>query len=336
MGDDPGLKAENLIALEGVFLNARDEIIQPDQGFWMTKYFWTKWAPTLGLNLTMLIVQLRQLCTHKQGDGENRDAVQLLSLDRLSEVCGISESTIRRELNKPIAKQFITVSPNYHYDDHLRKKIRTHNTYHIALTDPIHPSEGDRLLQIKDKRGAVSLAKSLISDLKLNLSPRSNDLPVKLTVRSPDDLNVKLTVRSPDHLNAKLTFRSDTSPSILSTPPNRQFDRASTNVNVNTLNVNVQGQNVNVQKPTKQQDISLNHRESALVEKILSVTKDPKSEMFYRQVATNCSQANIENAIEDLKTYASSGRKIKNPGALFTSRIKNLDPYFRESKQGRG
>ena len=289
----------DVIELEGFFLNARNEIVNPDRYVASSKYFWDKWVPELGPNLTVLIMQLRKYCFYNRSTGEKRDTVRL-SLENIAQECGLSKATIKRELATPISKQFIKTSFNYKYHEITKKKVRASNTYQVVLDDPIHLTDRDKLLEIKEKRKAVSAANTILDDLKLNLTSRS---------KNPTDNPAPKAQFEPHIYEA-------------------QIEPVSTNVStsLNTLNVNVQGNNV--QKPEDQKPLT--PKEASLVEKILAVTKDRKSEPFYRIIARHCSEASIDKAIEDIKTYLTSGRVVKNPGALFTSRIKSYDRYFKQ------
>ena len=290
----------DLIELEGFYLNARNEIVNPDRYIVSSKYFWDKWVPELGPNLTILIMQLRKHCFYNRTTGEKRDTV-FLCLDQLAGECGFSDRTIQREMTNQIATKFIKIIPNYKYDETLQKKVRTSNTYQVVLDDPIHPSDEDKLLQIKDKRKSVAVAKTLVNNLNDNLSFRSKN--------SVDNLPPKRQIDG--HIYGRQIVVDNVSTSF------------------NTLNVNVQGNNV--QKTQEQKPLT--PKEEALVEKILAVTKDRKSEPFYKIIARHCSEASIDKAIEDIKTYLTSGRVVKNPGAFFTSRIKSYDRYFKQASR---
>lgn len=88
--------------------------------------------------------------------------------------------------------------------------------------------------------------------------------------------------------------------------------------NVNTIRDTL---NVNVHNKTEKSNVSDSH---PLLEKILKVTNDHKSIPYFKKIINKCSEAKINNALEDLQTYISSGRKVKNAGAFFTSRINSI------------
>jgi len=113
--------ADKLIELEGFFLNPRNEIVKPDRYVASSKYFWDKWVPELGPNLTVIIMQLRKHCFYNRSTGEKRDSVHM-SLDQLAVECGFSWRTICRELQSSVAQKFLKISPNYKYDESLKRR----------------------------------------------------------------------------------------------------------------------------------------------------------------------------------------------------------------------
>ncbi len=304
--------APEMVKLERVFRDARNQITGPDKNVHSPKYFWDKWVPELGPNLATIITQLRNLGSYNQiPDKEN---TSFISLDELAKQCGLSKATLKRELRKPTTKLFVKIYPNYKYNETLRKKVRCANTYEVFMDDPIHKSDQHKLLEIKEKTKLVEDLETVANDLSAKMTDRSKDLKLNLSSRS-NDLKLNLSLSSemerPKAQNELHIYAA-------------HFEPANVKDNVK-LNVNVQGQNVH-----KTNETPLRPAEDLLLRKILSVTRDEKSEPFFRQVVKNCSQASIEKAIEDIKTYAASGRKVKNMGALFTSRIKSHDKYFQK------
>jgi hypothetical protein len=77
---------------------------------------------------------------------------------------------------------------------------------------------------------------------------------------------------------------------------------------------------------------SLNIPNDFLLNKILELTQDDKSEDYFIRIVKNCSENSINLAIEDMQTYLSSGRKIKNKGAFFVKLIKKYNPDFHPKK----
>ena len=158
--------APEMIQLEGIYLHARNEIINPAQDIPLTKYFLDKWAPDLGPNLTILILQLRKHCLYNKQ--EKREA--MLSQEQLVNESGLSESTIRRELKTDIARKFVKIIPNYIYNKELRKSVRTSNVYEVALDDPIHPTDEEKFLELKEKRNVLQQVENITNDLTVKLT----------------------------------------------------------------------------------------------------------------------------------------------------------------------
>ncbi len=272
--------------LEGFYHHERNEIVQPERYVTSTKYFWEKWVPDIGTNLTVMIMQLRRRAYYNKKTGEKRDC-STLSLETLSKDTGLSKATIKREFNKKISEIFIRRLKNYKYNENLGKKIRTVNTYQVALDDPIHPSD---LEQLNLEKAACS---DILTDLKLKMSPRSK--------KSVDN-------SSPKAQNEPYIYTA-------------QNELANVNTSLNTLNVNV-----HKKSKINFENFSFTH---SLLDKILTATKDEKSIPYFKKIILECSEATINNALEDLQTYKESGRRIKNPGAFFTSRINALKNSFK-------
>jgi len=268
--------------LEGLYHQARNNIIKPQSYVpGNTRYFWEKWAPDLGPNLTMIIMQLRRRSFYDPRTGETRNH-NTISLTTLEKDTGLSGRTIQRELKREISLNFVRRTANYNYSNKLHKKVRTANTYQVFLDEPLHPS-----------------------DIK--------KLPMK-NLETEDiltDLNDKLSLRS-----KKSVDNSSPKRQIVAHIYERQIVATNVNTSLNTLNVNV-----HEKSKINFENFSFTH---PLLDKILTATKDKKSIPYFKKIISECSEATINNALEDLQTYQSSGRKVKNPGAFFTSRIKTL------------
>jgi hypothetical protein len=106
-------------------------------------YFWREWAPRLGPYLTVLIVQLRNMCYYNPATGERRDWC-FPSQETLARACGVSVSTLYRLLRDPRLAPFVRVEERYRYDARLGKRVRASNLYHVRLDDPLTPEHGAR------------------------------------------------------------------------------------------------------------------------------------------------------------------------------------------------
>jgi len=135
---------EELIELQPFYHNLRNEIIKPKNVIVETKYFWDNWKPKLGPTLTVIIMELRRRCYYNSETGEKRNYCWP-SLQTIADSCGVSISTVKRELKRSEAKLFVRVEPRYRYDKELNKKIRTSNIYYVAMDDPLLPEDKEDL-----------------------------------------------------------------------------------------------------------------------------------------------------------------------------------------------
>ncbi|MCK4784902.1 MAG: hypothetical protein KAV87_14210 [Desulfobacteraceae bacterium] len=69
--------------------------------------------------------------------------------------------TVQREPKKPIANFFVTREPRYRYDERLKRPVRTADTYHIAMDDPLTPEDPR---QIKSNRSMYRFGRSVIGN----------------------------------------------------------------------------------------------------------------------------------------------------------------------------
>ena len=80
------------LQLMGVYRSIYNRLVRPDVTLPVRDYFLTRWAPQLGGDLSLLIIQLRRLCLAQDGQSVELSAAKLASL------VGISERTLRRHL----------------------------------------------------------------------------------------------------------------------------------------------------------------------------------------------------------------------------------------------
>jgi len=135
------------IEIQPFYYDLRNKIVQPKNVVVESKYFWDKWKPRLGPNLTVIIIELRRRCYYNPETGEKRDYCWP-SLKTIASSCGISVSTLQRELKRPEAKLFIRIEPRYIYNEKIGRMSRTTNIYYVAMDDPLLPEDKESL---KDK-----------------------------------------------------------------------------------------------------------------------------------------------------------------------------------------
>jgi hypothetical protein len=220
--------------------------------------------------------------------------------ETLAKDIGVSAKTIARELKKEIAKNFIRREARYIYNHELKKKVRTTDTFYIAMDDPLIP-EDETLLK---KRVAEKLFKNEKHPVKDPLKDKS----------SPTGQSV-LQVGSPTGQSVPQVEKSGKSG-----PPNGQIvphissDKLSEEDVLlrNTNNVNVSKKSLNKQR----------YQINGLVEQILDLCQDKKSTRFYTKVASIIPDQTIYRALSEVKDTALTSEVRKSKGAIFTYLIK--------------
>jgi len=290
---------EKLIHLRPYYLEARNEIVEPADITVVTQYFMKKWVSRLGPTLSLLIMRLRMYCYYNKKTLEKRDWC-FPSQETLAKDIGVSYKTIARELKKEIAKKFIRREARYVYKQELKKKVRTTDTYFIAMDDPLIAEDEDLLKK--------KMAERLFKDEK----PEGKD--PEREGGSPNGQNV-LQVDSP------------TGQSVLQVEnlgeigrPNGQFVPHISSDKLSEEEVLIRDtNNVNVSKKILDKQ---KYQINGLVEQILEICQDEKSTRFYMKVASMMPDQTIYRALSEVTDTALTGEVKKSKGAIFTHLIK--------------
>ena len=156
------------LQLMGVYRSIYNRLVRPDVTLPVRDYFLTCWAPRLGGDLSLLIIQLRRLCL-----AQDDEAVEL-SAAKLASLVGISERTLRRHLTDERLIPFVQRQHQWRYDPSVGHGVQAHNRYIVALDDP---------LTEEDEQLAVALAQDT------DRPPRAEELaglPVSLGTAMSD------------------------------------------------------------------------------------------------------------------------------------------------------
>ena len=124
------LEARSL-QLIGAYRSIYTRLVRPDVALPVRHYFLKHWAPRLGGDITLLIIQLRRLCLAQGGEPVE------LSGEQLAGLVGISERTLRRLLADPRVEPFVERQHQWRYDPKVGHGVQTHNRYIVALDDPL-------------------------------------------------------------------------------------------------------------------------------------------------------------------------------------------------------
>jgi hypothetical protein len=176
-----------------------NEVKQPDRVRLQTDYFWRKWAPKLGPTLTVLIITLRSYCYYNKLTKERRDWCYP-EQKTLADNVGVSVDTVQRELKKPIAQYFVTREPRYRYDDQLNRPVRTADTYHIAMDDPLTP---------EDLQEVANLAKNRLENGNSDRKPQSAVYPNRPVDKLPGKPQSAVHIATADRRSRTSTSKND-------------------------------------------------------------------------------------------------------------------------------
>ena len=293
---DPQSDAEKLAAaldpkrieLLPFYHDLRSKIIKPKSVVVESKYFFRNWKPLLGPVLTLLIMELRDHCYYNPQTGEKRNFCWP-SLEELANSLGVSESTIKRELKNPLAKNFIKIEPRYRYDPKLNKKVRTSNVYRIAMDDPLIPKDEGKL--------AVFAAEQILSEARKEEPNKPHEKTPLESQKSPkgqNDLHIS---------EVKLTYEELLLRDTLN------------NVNVNVV------KKTSLKNPKKEF-----LRDDEFAKQLAREMQDTKSLGWYRKVVERLDAEGergiIQRARGEVLEIAQSGNIKKSKGALFTQLVK--------------
>lgn len=121
---------------------AKNRIIRPDCGIFISDYFVRHWIPRLGNTAACIVLFLRS----RAGAIREGEAAVQVSQEEIAAGVNCSVRTLRTELHSNFAlQQFVRIESRFLRDSrgHLR---RTENLYYVAMDDPLVP-EDEPLLQ---------------------------------------------------------------------------------------------------------------------------------------------------------------------------------------------
>ncbi len=145
--DDP--EAETLpptknrkVVLQRAYGNERANIIQPDKGLFITKYFLDQWLPLLGHSALIVVMTIRKVCYWNPYTGEKRNIFET-EMGELAEQACISVRTLKTVLkNELIRRYFIrynvrrVMTPNGIRTAGIRLQVR--------MDDPLTPEDQEK------------------------------------------------------------------------------------------------------------------------------------------------------------------------------------------------
>lgn len=128
--------------LQRAYGTERARIIKPEQGMFVTKYFFLNWLPLIGHSALATVMAARTLCYWNPMNGELRNTVETEMKD-LAVLAAVSLRTVKDVLNNPLVKKYF-----------LRYKVRRVMTpngvrtagivLQVRMDDPLTPEDQDR------------------------------------------------------------------------------------------------------------------------------------------------------------------------------------------------
>jgi hypothetical protein len=127
------------VVLQRAYGNERANIIQPDKGLFITKYFLDHWLPLLGHSALIVVMTIRKVCYWNPYTGEKRNIFET-EMGELAEQACISVRTLKTVLkNELIRRYFIrynvrrVMTPNGIRTAGIRLQVR--------MDDPLTPED---------------------------------------------------------------------------------------------------------------------------------------------------------------------------------------------------
>jgi hypothetical protein len=149
-------RRETLYGLEGVRLDAYDEMVKPDRVFPVRLYTLRRWAPKLGATGFWLLVTLQQECFRNR-----RGATWCtISRSKLAAAAAVSENTVHRYLQESEHTDTgldhwiqIVHRHEYQWSNSAGRMVQPTNRYHVVMDAPLAPVDQRGIAQIVQERG---------------------------------------------------------------------------------------------------------------------------------------------------------------------------------------
>ena len=153
-----GKEQEQPVEIEGVYREARNNLIQPHKASLVTDYFRRKWLPLLGPTLGWLVVGLRRRAYRNYKTGETRDGFRCTYNDLAIESGVTHWRTVSRALKKPcteckkhygkvhpVAEHFILEhTPVYQTSKRFSRHVRVGTRFRVYFDDELTPADEKR------------------------------------------------------------------------------------------------------------------------------------------------------------------------------------------------
>lgn len=150
LSDDEDLPTTNKrkVMLQRAYGNERANIIQPDKGLYVTKYFLDHWLPLLGHSALIVVMTIRKVCYWNPYTGETRNIFET-EMGELAEQACISVRTLKTVLKNELIKRYFirynvrrVMTPNGIRTAGIRLQVR--------MDDPLTPQDQEKAGMFED------------------------------------------------------------------------------------------------------------------------------------------------------------------------------------------
>lgn len=150
LSEDEDLPTTNKrkVMLQRAYGNERANIIQPDKGLYVTKYFLDHWLPLLGHSALIVVMTIRKVCYWNPYTGETRNIFET-EMGELAEQACISVRTLKTVLKNELIKRYFirynvrrVMTPNGIRTAGIRLQVR--------MDDPLTPQDQEKAGMFED------------------------------------------------------------------------------------------------------------------------------------------------------------------------------------------
>ncbi|HSM26311.1 MAG TPA: DnaA N-terminal domain-containing protein [Anaerolineaceae bacterium] len=146
--EDIPANSKRKVMLQRAYGNERANIIQPDKGLYVTKYFLDHWLPLLGHSALIVVMTIRKVCYWNPYTGETRNIFET-EMGELAEQACISVRTLKTVLKNELIKRYFirynvrrVMTPNGIRTAGIRLQVR--------MDDPLTPEDQEKAGMYED------------------------------------------------------------------------------------------------------------------------------------------------------------------------------------------
>lgn len=140
--EDLPVTTKRKVVLQQAYGSERANIVQPDKGLFVTKYFLDHWLPLLGHSALIVVMTIRKVCYWNPYTGEKRNIFET-EMGELAEQACISVRTLKTVLKNDLIKRYFirynvrrVMTPNGIRTAGIRLQVR--------MDDPLTPEDQEK------------------------------------------------------------------------------------------------------------------------------------------------------------------------------------------------